>query len=261
MRLDAPTYQPPSGKKADTDQLAVLAGCWDLAKRDECASRLFREGETFNLGTQPDCRAMTMTTDEEKTQIWKDFRKFGKMLDAHGLNTSHSGNISVRRGDRIFITRRGSMSADIRKTDVIETGIYEDDSGIVLASTETGVHRAIYQNTSALAIIHAHPPYAIVLSLLEKEIIAVDAEGAYHMHKIPVLDLKVPVGAKEAAEAVPPVLKNYKAVMVRSHGVFATGSILEEAYMWVSIVDSITRLRYLALQAGYKDEHKNYEKW
>ncbi len=100
-----------------------------------------------------------------------------------------------------------------------------------------------------------------IVCVVEKEIIAVDAEGAYHMHKIPVLDLKVPVGAKEAAEAVPPVLKNYKAVMVRSHGVFATGSILEEAYMWVNIVDSITRLRYLALQAGYKDEHKDYEKW
>ena len=31
--------------------------------------------------------------------------------------------------------------------------------------------------------------------------------------------------------------------------------------MWVSIVDSISRLRYLALQAGYKDEKKGYEKW
>ncbi len=202
-----------------------------------------------------------MKAEDEKTQIWRDFRKFGRLLDSHGLNTSHSGNLSVRRGDRIFITRRGSMSADIKRGDVIETGIYEDDSGIVLASTETVVHRAIYQGTSALAIIHAHPPFAIVLSLLEKEIIAVDAEGAYHMHKIPVVDLKVPVGSSEAAEKLPPVLKNYKAAMVRSHGVFATGNILEEAYMWVSVVDSISRLRYLALQAGYKDEHKAYENW
>lgn len=202
-----------------------------------------------------------MDTEDEKTQIWKEFRKFGKLLDAHGYNTSHSGNISVRRGDRIFITRRGSMSADIKKKDVVETGIYEDDSGIVLASTETIVHRAIYQNTSALAVIHAHTPYAIVLSLIEKEIVAVDAEGQYHMHKIPVVDLDVPVGSTEAAEKVPPVLKNYKAVMVRSHGVFATGSILEEAYMWVSVVDSISKLRYLALQAGYKAEDKGYENW
>lgn len=202
-----------------------------------------------------------MDTEDEKTQIWKEFRKFGKLLDAHGYNTSHSGNISVRRGDRIFITRRGSMSAEIKKKDVVETGIYEDDSGIVLASTETIVHRAIYQNTSALAVIHAHTPYAIVLSLIEKEIVAVDAEGQYHMHKIPVVDLDVPVGSTEAAEKVPPVLKNYKAVMVRSHGVFATGSILEEAYMWVSVVDSISKLRYLALQAGYKAEDKGYENW
>ena len=202
-----------------------------------------------------------MKGDDEKTEIWREFRKFGKLLDAHGMNTSHSGNMSVRRGDRIFITRRGSMSADIRRNDVIETGIYEDDSGIVLASTETIVHRAIYKETSALAVIHAHPPYAIVLSLLEKDIIAVDAEGAYHMHKVPVVDLKVPVGSTEAAEKVPPVLKNYKAVVVRGHGVFAIGKVLEEAYMWVSIVDSISRLRYLALQAAYKDEHKQYEKW
>jgi ribulose-5-phosphate 4-epimerase/fuculose-1-phosphate aldolase len=43
----------------------------------------------------------------------EQFAGFGRELFLHGVNSSHSGNMSVRAGDRIFITRRGSMLSNL----------------------------------------------------------------------------------------------------------------------------------------------------
>ncbi|HOP09709.1 MAG TPA: class II aldolase/adducin family protein, partial [Candidatus Methanofastidiosa archaeon] len=82
--------------------------------------------------------------------MYEEFRRIGKILFGLGIVGSHSGNLSIRAGDRIYITRRGSMVGDLRESDIVETGVFEDDSGIVMASTEIKVHRAIYQKTPAL---------------------------------------------------------------------------------------------------------------
>jgi L-fuculose-phosphate aldolase len=175
----------------------------------------------------------------------KDFQRFGRDLFLAGLNSSHSGNLSVRRGDKIIITRRGSMLGNLAEQDIIETGLQKNDGESGLASTEIGVHRSIYTGTSALAIVHAHPVHAVALSLLEDQIIPVDAEGAYLLKRIPVLAAANPIGSKELEENLPPLLKEYKIALVRGHGSFAAGQKLEEAYQWTSSLENACRIIYL----------------
>lgn len=185
------------------------------------------------------------------TDIYEEMKKYGKFLENRGLNlSSHSGNISVRRGNRIYIKRRGAMMGDLREQDIVETGIEEDDSGVVIASTEIGVHRAIYQNTSALAIVHAHTPYAIALSLVKDEIVPIDDEGRYHLKKVPVLDVEDSIGSEKVEKKLPPILQDYNAAIVKGHGTFAHGELLEEAYNWITVVESICKLIYLVTNLG-----------
>jgi L-fuculose-phosphate aldolase len=68
------------------------------------------------------------------------FQRFGHDLFIRGLVSSHGGNISVRMGDRIIITRTGAMLGHLIERDLIETGLEEDDSNIMLASNEIVVH-------------------------------------------------------------------------------------------------------------------------
>lgn len=184
-----------------------------------------------------------------------DFKKIGRDLFLSGLNSSHSGNLSVRYGDRIVITRRGSMLGHLEERDLIETGLAKNDSKIILASTEIGVHRAIYKGTSALAVVHAHPVHAIALSLLEDQIIPVDSEGAYLLHKIPVVGAEHTIGSKELEKSLPALLSEYKIVMVRGHGSFAVGQMIEEAYQWTSSLEHVCRIIYLTrnLRGEIKD--------
>lgn len=194
----------------------------------------------------------------------RDFQRIGRDLFQAGINSSHSGNLSVRLGDRLVITRRGSMLGHLEPQDLIETGLDKNDSHITLASTEIGVHRAIYKGTAALAIVHAHPVYATALSLIEDEIIPIDSEGQYLLHKIPVLGAEHTVGSQEVAAKLPEYLKEYKIVMVRGHGSFAVGQLLEEAYQWTSSLENICKIIYLTrtLEGEVKEKKSaKYKQW
>jgi len=184
-------------------------------------------------------------------EIVEEMQRYGSMLEQRGLNlSSHSGNMSVRRGDRMFIKRRGAMMGYLREQDVVETGVAADDSGVIIASTEVGVHRAIYQETSALAVVHAHTPYAIALSLIRDDIVPVDDEGRYHLKKVPVLDVADSIGSAEVERRLPELLQRHNAAILKGHGTFAHGENLEEAYNWVTVVESICHVIYLVETMG-----------
>ena len=176
----------------------------------------------------------------------EQFQKFGRDLFQRGLTSSHGGNMSVRMGDRIIITRTGSMLSHLTADDLIETGLEEDDSNVMLASSELIVHRAIYQNTSALAIVHVHPPHAVALSLVEPEaIIPIDNEGSYVLRKVPIVQTELTTGSKQVAKLAAEMLREYKIFMLRGHGCFSTGPLLEEAFQWCSSLEEACKIMYL----------------
>jgi L-fuculose-phosphate aldolase len=182
--------------------------------------------------------------------IYRIFRKIGKHLVQHSYNTSHSGNISIKSGGKIIIKRRAGMLGDLEPEDLIETDLKEEDSGSLIASTELGVHRAIYLETDAMAVIHAHNPYCVALSLVEDEITCIDAEGFALYKKIPIIDVEIPAGAYYTSIEVPKVLKNYPFVIVRGHGIFAKGMTLEDALQYVTGAEQSAKIRYLTLMTG-----------
>lgn len=202
-----------------------------------------------------------MSVNEE---IFREFRRIGLYLDSHGLTSSHGGNISVRQGEKMLVKRRGAMLGDLHPWDVVEMPIEEIDSKIMIASTEALVHRAIYRETDHLAVIHCHPVHTIALSLIEDEITAIDAEGAFNLKRIPILDLKLPIGPHESAIHVPKMLNNYKVVVVRSHGIFAGAETLEEALNWVTVCEEASTIRYLTMLTGkplLRDVSKEFHDW
>jgi L-fuculose-phosphate aldolase len=195
----------------------------------------------------------------------KEFQDIGRDMFLSGLVSSHGGNMSVRMGDRIVITHRGSPLGQLTAEDLVETGLYTDDSNIMLASSETPVHRTIYLQTSGLAIVHAHPKVAVALSLIEDEIVPIDNEGSYLLHKVPVISSEIASGSAMAG-IVAESLQKYKITMVRGHGCFAIGQLLEEAYQWVSCLEESAMVIYYSRTLGgqtkeFRRNADQYKKW
>ena len=162
--------------------------------------------------------------------ILSQFQTVGNDLFTKGLVSSHSGNLSIRLGERIIITRRSTRLGCLQENDLIETGINKNDRNTPLASTELAVHRAIYRETPALAIVHAHPPHAVALSLTETEIVPSDTEGLSIVGQVPVLGWHMKVKPGGLADIIAQALKQHRIVMVHGHGSFAIGQLLEEAH-------------------------------
>lgn len=161
--------------------------------------------------------------------LLNQFRSVGNELSSRGLVVCSSGNLSIRMEDRLIITRHGSRLGELQENDLIETGIYKNDRATPLASSELNVHRAIYQQTPALAIVHAHPTHAVALSLSEIEIVPSDSEGLGLMGQVPVLGRHTTIVPGALADVISEALKKHGIVIVRGHGSFATGQLLEEA--------------------------------
>jgi len=177
--------------------------------------------------------------------ILSQFQAIGHDLFRSGLVSSHSGNLSIRLGDRIIITRRGSRLGYLQESDLIETGLYKNDRATPLASTELAVHRAIYQQTQARAVIHAHPPFAIVLSLTETEIIPSDIEGLGIDGRVPVEGWNMEVKSGGLCDVIAQALTQHKVIMVHGHGSFAIGELLEEAHRCTTTLEESCRIMYL----------------
>ena len=162
--------------------------------------------------------------------LLSQFQSVGRDLFTRGLISSHTGNISIRLRNRLIITRRGCMLNALEERDLIETGINKNDRATPLAPVDLAVHRAIYRATPAGAIIHAHPPHAIALSLTETEIVPNCAEGLDAVGRVPVLGWGMEVKPGGLAEIIAEALKENRVIMVHGHGSFAVGPLIEDAY-------------------------------
>ncbi|MDR3573803.1 MAG: class II aldolase/adducin family protein [Anaerolineaceae bacterium] len=199
-------------------------------------------------------------------RIYEMFRDIGRDLYVGGMTSSHGGNISIRIGDRLIIKRRGAMLGQLKMQDLIETGIEKNDSGVALASTELIVHRAIYNATPALAVLHCHPRTAIAFSLSRDAIVPIDNEASYLLKMVPVVTEEFPSGTPEMANKVATALQSYKIIMLRGHGSFATGQTLDEAFHWSSTLEEACDIAFKAKLINepfieYRKMSEEYSKW
>ncbi|MBN1372887.1 MAG: aldolase [Anaerolineaceae bacterium] len=199
-------------------------------------------------------------------RIYQQFCEIGRDLYEGGMISSHGGNLSIRLGDRVIIKRRGAQLGRLKMHDLIETGLEKNDSGVALASTELVVHRAIYMNTPALAVVHCHPRTAIAFSLSRDELVPIDNEASYLLKKIPVVTEEFASGSPEMARKVAEALAQYKIIMLRGHGSFAIGQTLDEAFHWSSTLEESCQIELAAKIINepfieYRGMTKDYSKW
>ena len=193
--------------------------------------------------------------------MWQKISEIGKKVVGAGLVEANFGNISVRSGsgNSFLITKTKTALDEIQRDGVMEMPVFcgEDDTYVdaetlkemeKTASSETPIHRRIYAETKTKAILHAHCPYAVVMSVLESEagstsIVPVDSEGKLFLKEIPIV--AGGIGSEELAENTANALKNAKGVIVLGHGTIAIGETLEEAYHITAQMEHSAKIKYL----------------
>ncbi len=181
----------------------------------------------------------------KRDELISKIQTISRDLFLSGLVDSHSGNVSVRRGGNILIKKTGAQLRAFSKDDFVEFPLKALSHPEV--STDYLTHRTIYLEVpEAEAILHAHPPTAVALSLFLDEIETVDLEGRYYLPKIPVIPVAYSTYADETRKKLPALLRKYPVALIRGHGSFARGKDLDEALKWTTLVEQVSKIYYLS---------------
>lgn len=174
-----------------------------------------------------------------------DARWVGLRLVREGLTSGNFGNLSVRAGEGYLITATGSFLDE--PGELVPVPL--EGTMPPRASSEWRVHKAVYRTSPAIcAIVHAHPPYAVALSISLDWVRPIDSGGRLVCPEIPVVDGEP--GSAELAENVAAALNHAHVAIARGHGTFAAGPSLLKAYLLTAVAEHACRVIWLTKALG-----------
>ena len=152
------------------------------------------------------------------------------------------GNFSVRVGDKLAITGHRTAKRSLCGEDLFVAGVL-DDEPVAGASATLDMHRAIFRKTDALAIVHAHPYYATLLSYFTDVICPIDENNIYYLgERVHCVHAPEFMHWDQLATEIAELLAVNPAAMLKWHGSFTIGASLGKAFNHTQALDQAARL-------------------
>lgn len=182
----------------------------------------------------------------------EDIVRFCKLLHARGYLAANDGNVSVRLGaDQLVVTPSGVHKGFLEPDDLVVVDLSGRQLGGKGKPTgELALHlRAYAKRPDAKAVVHAHPPVAIAMSLTKKKLDGVLPEVTLSIGSLQVVPYRRPL-TDELAVAVAEALGKGDAVIMERHGTVAVGADLAEAYGKTERVEHAAQVLWSAYALG-----------
>jgi len=182
----------------------------------------------------------------------EEISAYGRLVYAQGLTSGTSGNLSARLdANHILVTASGCHKGMLAEKDVL---LYDLQSGKVISKTpcspssEIRMHACVYQHRPEIgAVIHAHPPYLVALSVANlslQEVVlpeAVLALGA-------VVDCGYATPTTEdVIQAMKPyVQEGHTSFALARHGSVTIGKDMNEAFCRLETLEHVAKVTAIA---------------
>jgi ribulose-5-phosphate 4-epimerase/fuculose-1-phosphate aldolase len=159
-------------------------------------------------------------------EVLAEIAAVGRYTVERKLVDSFFGNISCRLGETLYISQTAASLDAL--PGCIDPVSFDNSSTVGLtASSELPAHRRIYELCEATTILHGHPKFTVVMSMLcEQKNCQIndcwrDCPQVRMLGGTPVVAGEI--GAGGLAKRVPPVIGQNGRAIVYGHGVFAIG--------------------------------------
>ena len=162
-------------------------------------------------------------------QVYAAISEVGKPIVTNGLVDSVMGNISYRFSDTLYISQTGSFLDELEGC-IDPCPLDNSACTGITASSELPAHMRIVTETPNTAILHGHPKFAVINSLicdrsdchLRGQCHTKCPEQRY-IDNIPIVPGESGTGPYALCNTVPTALMTNRAVIVYGHGVFTAG--------------------------------------
>jgi ribulose-5-phosphate 4-epimerase/fuculose-1-phosphate aldolase len=185
----------------------------------------------------------------DKSVILDEIARVGSYTVQRWLVDSFFGNISYSTGDLIYISQTASSLDEL--SGCIDPVPFENSSTVgITASSELIAHRRIFEVTGCHAILHGHPRFAVIMSMLcegQQQCPVADCwkdcPRTRYLDSTPVVAGEI--GAGGIAKSIPPVIGETGRAVVYGHGVFCIGKHdFAEAFQGLVDVENWCRAEY-----------------
>lgn len=177
----------------------------------------------------------------------------GKLTVQSGMVDSFFGNISVRYGDVIYISQTGS-SLDELAGCIDPCPMDNRTTNAITASSEFSAHKALYSMTERKSILHGHPKFSVIMSMLCDDL-SCQNRGLCHIRcsrgrcieDVPVVPGEIGRGPHSLSRTMPSAMKG-RGVIVWGHGLFTAGvEDFTDAYKNLLDIEKMCFEKYLSL--------------
>jgi len=173
----------------------------------------------------------------------EEFVRIGRLLHSRGYVTATDGNISARLGDDRFLVTPSGQSKGFLQPD--EMVVIDWDArpigglGGQRPSSEILLHLEAYrQRPDVRAVVHAHPPTAIALSIAGVSLARCQLpEVIVTLGLIATTDYATP-SSQEGATVIADLIRRHDALILKRHGSVTVGATPWEAYLRLEKVEN-----------------------
>lgn len=189
-------------------------------------------------------------------KVKKSIANFMNRLYDKGLTTTGGGNISYKKGDKIYITASQTDKGNMKPSQI---GVIDLDgknqTPHIKLSMETQMHLLIYAQRSDInAIVHAHPFTATTLTA-EKNLINTNFNGETRaMVGVPAFAKYQLMGTDALATEAAKAAKQSNVILLQHHGILTLGKNLLEAFDRLELTEMAARATVIRAQMRIKEK-------
>ncbi len=190
---------------------------------------------------------MMMDLDNSRASLVSGARA----MDASGMNTGTTGNISLRIEGGMLITPTGIPSPILRPEQMVTMRFDGSWDGALRPSSEWEMHAEIYKAfPEAGAVVHAHPDHCVALSCLREPMPLFHYMVAgFGGDDVRCSDYAL-FASSDLARAAVVALQDRSACLLANHGMIAFGKDLDTALARTVKLETLARQYLIARAAG-----------
>ena len=155
----------------------------------------------------------------------------GRLTVGKRMVDSFFGNISYRLENIVYISQTTS-SLDELEGCIDPCALDDSRCTAITASSEYPAHKSVYLTSNHRAILHGHPRFSVIASLMCNHREACENRHNCHTHckqdrfmgPIPIVPGESGTGPHSIAVTLPALLARHKAAIIYGHGVFTLGN-------------------------------------
>jgi L-fuculose-phosphate aldolase len=191
-----------------------------------------------------------------ETELREEIAAYGRLVYAQGLVSGASGNLSARIDEgHILITPSGCHKGMLEAADVLlynlNTCQTTGGSG-GKPSSEIHMHTFVYRHRPGVqAVIHAHPPYVVALSVAGISLSEVILpEVVLALGAIVDCGYATPTTEEVVQALGQPVQEGHNALVLARHGSVTLGKNMQEAFCRLETIEHVAKVTAIAHAAG-----------